>query len=668
MMLRFNCFRIFLFGVLAASCSLIANPLSCIAFYSQAVTVPLAQKIAAQIEANPHSYPEFLITEALKKEILDVTTDYQGVFENISAEGKLNSIKLSLNTIPEVIARFDKISTKLSKALLKENENKKSISELSTELATCQKNFNSCQANIHLSLEQAKKNIVNANSLSVHLETKASEIENLLHSQTGVFSELPPAVVNSLTVAKGHFSTVLRSYKATIDAAVLHFTEFENQLRALIPEMGRVELDLALLQSRGAKIEGALELTTPVEIQRVTPETILPDIAKFADESIMHRAFGKLTRKRPLMERERQKFVESQKSLIGFWNRPEINVSLAEITKFVEARHGPIKGYKDFLEISFRRDPATGESRYRRRFSPEEYLFYIYNLPTFMSKFFETNLHQKANFDGDLLITLVNSPDLLLNRSLNENEYLALMKSYDSLIQFIEKIEGFYSGIGMNLIGNPVALRSKQQLENVRSKNSADVKIWMDILRKRQESLIFAKRKQNDELGFGLVNSTDFRQRAEIYSNPKLKELVENKDGLYEDIHLYEIFKFVKRERVSRLDLVYLLGYFQKTNNESLHFTESSFVKEFTKGFVPAPYGSIPVSREISITVAAFKRISDWSYFSSIQKQTIIDLFKDILNRSISLNNSHNNPFYTFGNTPEIKSVFDSLIADILSK
>ncbi|MBN8537566.1 MAG: SUMF1/EgtB/PvdO family nonheme iron enzyme [Deltaproteobacteria bacterium] len=158
-----------------------------------------------------------------------------------------------------VLSRFKKVADETQKELEKKVEDSKRIKTLSEELGRCQENLGTCSAILRTALTSAEKHKAAASNLSIKLMAKAKEILNLLEENSELTKNFPDVVVASLREAQIQFSEMILTYHRNIEAAGKIFSEMEDSLRSLSPELAVAETRLGFLQAQGAALKGALE-------------------------------------------------------------------------------------------------------------------------------------------------------------------------------------------------------------------------------------------------------------------------------------------------------------------------------------------------------------------------------------------------------------------------
>lgn len=250
---------------LAFSAQSLAYSSECLSLYSRQIKKPLHQTISERLLAEPNSYPEFVIAEVLREDFLEISNRYENAINTIGKEGTANPVKFSLITVTEVLNNFSRVSKLLNAELDKEKRNDKKIQEQSLQLKTCVANFTECSSSIAISLTQSKERLIEAQRLLLDLEAKQNELTDLnaALSTMNIPSEITDAISRSITSQ----SSVVSSYMNTLATAIALFKSMETQLRISTPDIHAAQLEVALLQARGAKINGSLDLKTVSALQ-----------------------------------------------------------------------------------------------------------------------------------------------------------------------------------------------------------------------------------------------------------------------------------------------------------------------------------------------------------------------------------------------------------------
>lgn len=241
---------------------------SCHAFYDghtgSETSGMLLDQIKAKLAADPNGFPEYVIGQAMAQDLLKVTQQYQATMEKIAVKGPNNKADFAVKTVSAVLDNFSRLALSLGKELDKEKRDLKRIQRESEELQLCFQNIKKCEANLPIAVRAARENLLQSKQLVFQLEKKKREIDelsaNFIH-----LNDLPALVLDSLDRALKMQGQVIVSYLELLKSAVEIYEQIETQLRVQTPEIQTALLEIALLQSRGARIEGSLEMNSAID-------------------------------------------------------------------------------------------------------------------------------------------------------------------------------------------------------------------------------------------------------------------------------------------------------------------------------------------------------------------------------------------------------------------
>lgn len=287
--------------LVVAPVSVLAN--QCNGFYSsipqsRSVRASIPELIAAKFKAEPHGYPDLLISDVLMGELAHLQKDYQEMIEVLSTKDKReNSVTYVLESTNNVLAELARVSRQLDVELGKEKRRDESaISSLSKDLERCQANVMQCRANLPLSIRDSAQKINEATQLVAQLNERASEVERIIRNPVEMQS-IPLGLHESMTRMLGSHKELIARYVDGLNKALTIFKESELLLRGLAPELVAAEYDIAMLQSKGAHVKDALAIASSSKSGQIAKTSSgYPNFAKLFEKPVKDTAFGRLLR------------------------------------------------------------------------------------------------------------------------------------------------------------------------------------------------------------------------------------------------------------------------------------------------------------------------------------------------------------------------------------
>lgn len=259
----------------------------CVDFYAvqaRAQRPSVSELLAAKLRAEPNGYPDFLISEVLRSELVELQNAYLEMIEVLSTKGKPNSVTWVLESTNSTLAELGRISKLLEKELRKESRrDENAIASLSRDLQRCSGNIAACSANLPQAITDSARRIREATNLVTQLNERANDVERLLSTPEGLQS-IPKELHDSVQMALESHKGLIANYVVGIEAALTLFRNSEILLRKLAPDLVAAEYEIALLQAKGAHIKDTLALAPNHKAGKISSATGYPNFAKLFDQ------------------------------------------------------------------------------------------------------------------------------------------------------------------------------------------------------------------------------------------------------------------------------------------------------------------------------------------------------------------------------------------------
>lgn len=264
----------------------------CIDFYSiqnnRSERALVSEVIAAKLRDKPNGHTDFIISEILKDDLVNLQNSYTEMIEILSTKGKTNPVTWALESANHTLAELMRVSKLLDTELdKKKRQDRDLISLLSGDLHRCSGNISTCKANLLPALEDSVRRINEAVHLVSQLNERAADIELSINTQ-GSMPSLTPEQRQSINRALQNQKQVIENYVRGVDAALTLFKRSEALLKDLVPELENALREVARLREKGAVLKPKAEELIDVYRDKY------PNFAKLFDQPVKASAFGQL--------------------------------------------------------------------------------------------------------------------------------------------------------------------------------------------------------------------------------------------------------------------------------------------------------------------------------------------------------------------------------------